>query len=378
MKSWLWIALGAAMVGGALLCLTLPGCFKLSPSKAELEAVEFAPVQSDDGWQVSTPEAEGLDPMLVATMYYNAAKLETIHSLLVIKDGLLIAEDYFDVGAIDRTERLQSVTKSVTSALAGIAVQQGLLSSVDQKMLSFFPEIAPDVTDPRKSQITIGQLLQMRSGYPWEETDQKLWAGLLSGYYVPLIEDFPLTADPGTRFQYSNLSSNWLGIVVSRVTNMSMKAYAEGNLFGPLGIEPGEWGTDAEGHNNGCGDLFLKARDMAKFGQLYLRDGMWEDTEIIPGWWVRKSLGTYSDRAWDNVGSFRNIGYGYQWWSAQAGQHHVNFAWGHGGQLIVLVRDLNLVVVTTAEPFWLEHDGKSWRHEKRQLALVSDFVASLP
>ena len=93
---------------------------------------------------------------------------------------------------------------------------------------------------------------------------------------------------------------------------------------------------------------------------------------------MRQSLRTISEKAWDNIGKFRGIGYGYQWWSATAGEHHVNFAWGHGGQVIAVVDALNLVVVTTADPFWLEHDDTSWRHEKAQLRLVSEFIASLP
>lgn len=363
-------AVGAVIL--ALLCLT--GCL---PSAEDLLAINYAPLAGSD-WEVSTPEAQGLDPMLVATMYYNAAQLDTIHSLLVIKDGVLIAEDYFHEGSIGRKDRLQSVTKSFTGMLVGIAIDQGLLGGTNQKMLSFFPEIAGQITDPRKTQITIGQLLEMRSGYPSEETNEDLWAGLLSGYYVPLIEAFPLTANPGTRFQYSNLSSNWLGIIVSRESGHTLKSFAEDHLFDPLGIEPGEWGTDAEGHNNGCGDLHLTARDMAKYGQLILEDGMWKGDEIISGWWVGQSLRTISENAWNNVGRFRGIGYGYQWWSATAGAHHVNFAWGHGGQLIVLVDSLDLVVVTTADPFWLENNDESWRHEKAQLRLVSEFVASLP
>ena len=347
------------------------------PSVEDLQAVEYAPLSAGD-WELSTPEAQGLDPMLVAALYYNAARLDTIHSLLVIKDGVLIAEDYFHEGAIGRKDRLQSVTKSFTGMLVGIAIDQDLLDGADQKMLDFFPEITGQITDRRKTQITIRQLLEMRSSYPWEESHEGLWAGLLSGYYVPLIEEFPLTADPGARFQYSNLSSNWLGIIVSRESGMTLKSFAEEHLFGPLGIEPGEWGTDAEGHNNGCGDLHLTARDMAKYGQLILEDGMWNGEELIPGWWVRQSLRTISENAWDDVGRFREIGYGYQWWSATAGAHRVDFAWGHGGQLIVLVDALDLVVVTTADPFWLEHNNESWRHEKAQLRLVSEFVASLP
>ncbi len=364
----------AAVMAAIGMLASLGGCV---PSVEDLEAIEFAPSVGGD-WAVSTPQAQDLDPMLVAMLYYHAAQLDTIHSLLVIKNGVLVAEDYFHSGAMDRKDRIQSVTKSFTSALIGLAIDQGLLRSVSEQFLDYYPEIADQVTDPRKTQITLEHLLQMRSSYPWEETSDALWAGLLSGFYVPLIENFPLTAEPGTRFQYSNLSSNWLGIIVDRVSGMPLKQYAQQVLFQPLGIEAGEWGIDAEGHNNGCGDLHLTARDMAKFGQLYLDEGMWNGQEIIPGWWVRRSLGTYSTDAWDDIGRFNDIGYGYQWWSAQAGEHHVNFAWGHGGQLIVLVKDLELVVVTTAEPFWLQHDNSSWKHEKRQLTLVSEFVASLP
>jgi CubicO group peptidase (beta-lactamase class C family) len=349
------------------------------PSIEDLNAIDYTPLVRDD-WPVSTPEEQGLDPILVAKIYYNAAELETLYSLLVIKNGYLVAEDYFNDGSIDQKDRLQSVTKSFTSALVGIALEQGCLSSVDQKMLDFFPEVADEITDPRKEQITVRNLLEMRGGYPNEEDAQALWDGLLSGHYPPLIEDFPLVSDPGTRFHYSNLSSNWLGIIVDRSCGMNLKAFAEGHLFSPLDVEPGEWGQDAEGHNNGCGDLHLAARDAAKFGLLYLNDGIYEGNQVIPTDWVEDSLQTYSvnEAFVKKVGDFRDIGYGYQWWSASAGNYHVNFAWGHGGQLIVLVEDIDMVVVTTSYPFWLEHNDQSWKHEKAIITMVSEFINSLP
>jgi CubicO group peptidase (beta-lactamase class C family) len=318
-------------------------------------------------------------------MYYNAAGLETLYSLLVVKDGYLIAEDYFNEGSVNQKDRLQSVTKSFASALVGIALEQGYLSSVDQKMLDFFPEAADQITDPRKDQITIRDLLQMRAGYPSEETDPALWDGLLSGHYPPLIEEFPLIADPGTEFNYSNLSSNWLGIIVDRATGMNLQAYAEENLFSPLGIEVGEWGTDAEGHNNGSGDLHLTARDAAKFGLLYLNGGEYEGDQLVPTDWVQDSLRRYSEDINVTGGfpanyglSINDIGYGYQWWSARAGEHRFDFAWGHGGQLIVLVDEFNMVIVTTSYPFWLQHDAESWTHESAIINLVGQFIESLP
>ena len=364
-----------------LVILSLPGS---GPSIDDLLAVDYTPLARQD-WEVSTPEAQGLDPMLVAELYYHAAELETLYSLLVVRNGYLIAEDYFHEGSVDQKDRLQSVTKSFTSALVGIALDQGYLSSVDQKMLDFFPEVAGQITDPRKKEITIRQMLQMRGGYPWEETDPALWDGLLSGYYVPLIEEFPLITDPGTEFHYSNLTSNWLGIIVDRATGMNLKAYAEENLFSPLGMEAGDWGTDAEGHNNGCADLHLKARDAAKFGLLYLNDGVYDGNQIVPADWVHDSLQSYSEDINVSGGFPKNyglvisdIGYGYQWWSARAGNHYFDLAWGHGGQFIVLLDEFDMVIVLTSYPFWLQHDDEAWKHELANVNLLGEFIKSLP
>jgi CubicO group peptidase (beta-lactamase class C family) len=364
-----------------LLLLVIPGS---GPSMEDLLAVDYTPLPGDN-WEASTPAAQGLDPMLVAQVYYNAAELETLYSLLVIKNGYLIAEGYFNEGSIDQKDRLQSVTKSYTSALVGIALDQGYLSRVDQKMLDFFPEVAAQITDPRKEQITIRDLLEMRSGYPWEETAPALWDGLLSGHYPPLIEGFPLVADPGTEFNYSNLSSDWLGIIVDRATGMSLEAYAEENLFLPLGVEAGEWGTDAEGHNNGAADLHMTPRDAARFGLLYVNDGKYQGNQIVPADWVHDSLRRYSKDINVTGGfpanwglSFRDVGYGYQWWSARVGDHHFDYAMGHGGQMIVLLDEFDMVIVTTSYPFYLQHDAEAWKHELAIMNLVGDFIGSLP
>jgi CubicO group peptidase (beta-lactamase class C family) len=380
----LWLRYSVIIFASVILILPLltGGCG--GPSNEDLEAVDYAPLLRDD-WKVSKPEEQGLDPMLVAEMYYNAEKLQTIYSLLVIKNDHLVAEKYFNEGSVEQKDRLQSVTKSYTSALVGIALEQGYLSSVDQKMLDFFPEMDGKVTDPRKEQITIRQMLQMRAGYPWEETDPVFWEGLLSGHYPPLIEEFPLTANPGTEFQYSNLTSNWLGIIVHRKTGTNLKSFAEEYLFQPIGVEAGEWGTDAEGHNNGCADLHFSARDAAKFGQLYINDGIFEGKQVVPADWVNDSLQQYSKNINASGGfpanwglSISDIGYGYQWWSAKAGDHHLDFAWGHGGQFIVLVDKLDMVIVLTSYPFWKEHNEESWKHELANLNLIGEFIKSLP
>ena len=360
-----------------ILSIAAAGC---GPSARVLEAVDYTPLQRDD-WKISTPEEQGLDPNLVAKLYYNAGKLETIYSLLVIKNDCLIAEEYFNEGSIEQLSKRASVTKSYTSALTGIALDQGYLSSVDQKMMEFFPELADQITDPRKEQITIRQMLQMRAGYPWEETDPALWDAMWTGDMVPLIVYFPLTSDPGTRFQYSNMTAHWTGVIVARASGTDLKSFGEEHLFTPLGVEVGDWNRDLDGYYIGGGDIEFTARDMAKFGLLYLNEGEYEGKQIIPADWVHDSLQTYTEDAWDiRVGpNFKDIGYGYYWWSGRAGNHHYNFAWGHGGQLIVLLDEFDMVIVVTADPFYgKDTHWNSWKYEKANINLVCNFIDSLP
>jgi CubicO group peptidase (beta-lactamase class C family) len=253
--------------------------------------------------------------------------------------------------------------------LVGIALEQGHLSSVDQRMLDFFPEFAGQIDDSRKEQITVRNLLQMRAGYPWEETDPAWWEALLSGSYLPCIDGIPLISDPGTEFNYSNLTSNWLGMIVARASDTDLKSYGQEHLFSPIGVEVGDWTQDRDGYRLGCAGIHFRARDMAKFGLLYLNHGVFEGNQVVPADWVRGSLQTYSENANSGgprsgkIGRYvRDIGYGYQWWSARAGDHSFNYAAGHGGQYIVLLDQFEMIIVTAADPFYLQHDSESWRN----------------
>jgi CubicO group peptidase (beta-lactamase class C family) len=359
-----------------LILSILVGC---GPSATELAAIDYTPLPGDD-WQISIPAEQGLDPELVAKLYYNASKLETIYSLLVFKNGYLVAEDYFNIGSVEQKVNIHSVTKSYTSALVGVALAQGYLSSLDQKMMEFFPEFTERVTDPRKKQITIRQMLQMRAGYPWEESTAELFELLYSGFRPSTLVDVPLVRDPGTDFEYSNLTSHLLGIIVARACKMDLKSFAQEHLFSPLGIEPGFWQQDWEGYYLGFSDLHLSARDMAKFGLMYQNNGEYDGNQIIPADWVHDSLQIYSENAWKiRVGrNWRDNGYGYQWWSVRAGDHRYSLAWGHGGEQIVLLDEFNLVIVVTVDPLHGKHGGGPWKIEKANLNLVADFIASLP
>jgi CubicO group peptidase (beta-lactamase class C family) len=359
----------------------LVGC---GPSAADLEAVDYAPLPGGD-WEVSTPEEQGLDPRLVATLYRDAAEMETLYGPLVVKNGYLIAEQYFNTGSVDEMFDRASATKSFTSALVGIALDQGCLRSVDQKMMDFFPEFASQIDDPRKEQITIRDLLQMRAGYPDEEFTPPYMEILYfsdNWHHVPHLVDFPLTADPGAQFQYSNLTSHLLAVIVARACHTDLRSFAQEYLFSPMDAEVGDWYPDADNYRLGGMGIFVTARDMAKFGSAYLNDGEFGEKQLVSADWVRESLHRYSSGikrdGSSRYGQFRDLGYGYQWWSAAVGRHRFDYAAGHGGNYIILLRELDMIIVTTADPMHGVFGGESWKHEGAINRLVGGFIDSLP
>ena len=355
----------------------LAGC--KGPSKEELQAIDYAP-QPTTAFDVSTPAEQGMDPLRLAKLYYYAPKVKTIYSVLVLKSGKLIGEKYYNEGAVDQQINIHSVTKSITSALVGIALELGEIKSLDQKMMDFFPELADRIKDPRKNEITIRQLLEMRAGYPWEESNGELFHLLMTGFHNDTLVNVPLVRDPGSDFDYSNLSSHILGMIVAQAAGTDLKSYAQVHLFDPLGIEPGFWQQDWDGNFLGFSDLHLTACDLAKFGLLYMNEGRYNGQQVVPAEWVHDSLQIYSRNAWKiRVGkNWDDNAYGYQWWSVRAGNYRYNLAWGHGGEQIVLLKELDMVIVVTVDPLHKQHGGGPWKKEKASLNLVANFVASLP
>jgi CubicO group peptidase (beta-lactamase class C family) len=360
-----------------LLLSTLVGC---GPSPKDLAAVDYTPLAGGD-WEVSSPEEEGLDPDKVAELYYDAAKLDSIYSLLIVKNDYLVAEKYFNEGSIDLKSNIQSLSKSYISALVGLAFEQGCLTSLDQPFLDYFPEYSGQIEDPRKEEITIRHLLQMRSGYPWEESHADLWEGMLAGDLLSLMVHYPLVTDPGTYFHYSNVSTYFLGAIVARACDVELSEFAEEQLFAPLVAELGEWWPPEKNeYPMGFCCIHVTARDAAKFGLLYLNDGVFDGKQVISSEWVHESLQSYSTGEQleyvPRVGpNFDRTGYGYQWWRLQSGDHEYDAMLGHGGQTIALLDEFDMVIVAIGDPFWLE-DG--WKYGKQLKNLVADFIASLP
>ena len=203
---------------------------------------------------------------------------------------------------------------------------------------------------------------------------------LFSGFHTSNLIDVPLAYDPGSDSVYSNLTAHLLGIIVARACDKDLKSFAQEHLFNPLGIEPKFWQTDWDGNYLGFSDIYLSFTDLAKFGLVYLNNGEYNGEQIVPADWMDESLQIYSKKTWKfRVG--RNLGdngYGYQLWSIKAGNNRYNLAWGHGGQQIVLLDDLDMMVVFLADPLHLQHGDEPWKIEKANLNLVADFIASLP
>ena len=320
-----------------------------------------------------------MDEAVLSTAYQEASRLPNLFSLLVVKNGYLIAEGYFNGARMNQAFDTASVTKSFTSALTGIALRDNLLTSVEQRMFEFFPEIDWQQLDSRKSSITIRQMLQMRSGYPWEEFDGYLNRLISTSEWIDFAAEFPLVADPGSKFGYSNLTAHMVGVITARAANESLLAFAERGLFDPLGISVASWAMDADGYYFGSGATMFTARDMARFGQLYLDGGQYGGVQLIPAEWVQDSFQSHSGTTYDGdiLNAISQLEYGYLWWSGVAGPHRFNFAWGHGGQLICVLEDLDMVIVTTATGLGGEFGQDAWRQESQVLELAGRLIASL-
>ncbi len=298
----------------------------------------------------------------MAEAYLDASGLQTLYGLLVIKNGHLIAEGYFNEGGVnfEQLSGRQSATKGFVSALVGVALDQGCLTSVDQEGAGVLPGACRTDRRPRKEQITVRHLLRMRAGYPDDDYGRQYLDSLFfadNWHWTPHLVGFPLLNDPGTEFAYSSLSSHLLAIIVARTCDTDLHSLAQENLFTPIGAEVGDWTRDADNYNWGWGEIYVTGRDMAKFGSLYLNGGEFAGNQ---GALVR--LGQrIADPLLRRHQAFRGtrpvkqallLGYGYQWWSATAGEHRFDYAAGHGGNLIVLLHDLDMIIVTTADPLY--------------------------
>jgi CubicO group peptidase (beta-lactamase class C family) len=380
-KSW-------RLLGVLLACLLAVACSSPDGRRATATSRQpsAAPAQRDywptAGWRTAAPSQQGMHPQVLHDLDTQVPQqYPQVRSLLIVRHGYLVYERYWQGSDAADGQELHSITKSVTSALVGIALADHKLKSLDQSVGELLAAHLPKDADPRLARVTVRQLLTMTGGLPGDvqsvEGDQRLSRRLFrSRDWVGHILGRPLATKPGTTFAYSNASSHLLSAIVADASGQSTLAYARAKLFNPLGINsdhvfqplaghpptPAQlqayqqaavaWPRDPQGYHFGFGETKLPARDLAKFGYLYLNRGRWNGTQVVPADYVRASTQPHRQ-----VGGPR-VGYGYQWWTTSINLHAAFEARGLGGQRIVVVPDPDLVVVITCDPQQRREDAE--------------------
>ncbi|MGD9174645.1 MAG: serine hydrolase [Desulfobacterales bacterium] len=295
------------------------------------------------GWRTATPESQGMDSALLLDMldviWQNDIKID---SVLVIRNRYIVLDAYsFPRDAADR-HNIYSCSKSVTSALIGIAIDKGFIKSVHAPVLDFFPNHTAKNLDADKKAMTLEHVLTMTTGLECRDSYRYKWVGLQqlrdSVDWVQFMIDLPMAQEPGTHFEYCNGATFLLSAILQQKTGMDALSFAEEHLFEPLGISGVSWPSNPHGITVGYGRIYMRPRDMAKFGYLYLNSGVWEDKQIISSRWIKESTRKHADTK-----GFMD--YGYQWWTMGSGAYT---ALGYHGQFIFVVPHKNIVAVFTS------------------------------
>lgn len=306
-----------------------------------------------------------------------------MHSILIAKDGKSIYEQYFNGWNKDSLQDSRSAFKSITSLLTGIAVDKGLIQDVNQKVYSFFPEVKDfSGNNAWKKYMTIEHLLRMESGFDCEEfndgkdceTDM-----MATKDWVRFSLDLPMKDKPGTVWAYTSCNPMIISGIIRRVAKMSVMDFAKKYLFEPMGIKHYRWTVDPSGYGMTAGSFYILPADMLKIGEMVRQKGMWNGHRIVSAAWLEKSTSTpisipdfsfvkFSKSA---VAIPQPTYYGYYWYKeaiqTSAYQEDVLFASGNGGQYIMMIERLGIVVVFT------QGNYNSWK-AKRAFDLLARFI----
>ena len=286
-----------------------------------------------------------------------ARTLPRLYSLLVSQRGAVIFERYYNGARRDRLANIKSASKSVISALVGIAVDRRLIPDIKTPITTYFPEVARD-PDPRKKGITVEHLLMMRPGL--EGTSNRNYgAWVTSRNWVRHALARPMFAAPGEEMEYSTGNTHLLSAILTQATGKSTWQFANEVLARPLGFSLAQWPRDPQGIYFGGNDMLMTPRQMLMFGELYLREGLVNGKQVIPARWIEQSCegrsrnrrpGNNRPNADGFVDPMRDRQYGYGWWVHEIGDVDTCFAWGYGGQYVFVFPELDMVVVTTSSP----------------------------
>ena len=310
-------------------------------------------------WPVSTASKQGLSQETLSRLDQQIrTQLPHLRSLLIARHGRLVVENYYGDASPDGLHNMQSMTKSVSSALVGIALRKGLVTSLDNRVADYFPEYRGAIQDDAMKAVTIRHLLTMSSGID----EARLSFDQAFADPVKEILGWRVLFAPGHGFRYSSAAAHLLGGVLRAASGQSVLDFARAELFGPLGMGKVTWYADKTGLQSGGMSGLFRSRDMLKLGELYLRHGRWRGRQLIPAAYVADSLRVH------NEGDFfgTHVQYGYMWWLKKVAGHDAFWAAGYGGQYLMVVPDVDLVVLCTSDwkqPEYPEH-----------FALVADFV----
>ncbi|MCC7264752.1 MAG: serine hydrolase [Candidatus Latescibacteria bacterium] len=290
----------------------------------------------------STPEAQGISSADLLIFVQEAEKrIDALHGFVLVRHGQIVAEGWWSPYAADQPHQLYSLSKSFTSTAVGLAVSEGRLK-VDDLVLSFFPEQAPAHPDTNLARMTVQDLLTMRSGHA-EDTLGRLFESQDSVWTRTFLA-LPVEHRPGTHFVYNTGATYMLSAIVQKVTGQTLTEYLQPRLFGPLGIQNPVWDSSPEGVNFGGFGLSVTTGDIARFGQLYLQQGLWEGKQLLPAAWVAEATAAHADNS-----SMGNVdwqqGYGYQFWRCRHGAYRGDGAFG---QYCIVFPEQDAVLAITA------------------------------
>jgi CubicO group peptidase (beta-lactamase class C family) len=346
----LFLAMGAVAIS----------CMEDEPFKRPYEG--FNPRSLQDGWEISTPEDEGVNRQRLDQVFqvaYREDRFRLLRSITVVRNGKIIAETYAcDPEDLHRIQNVKSVTKSFVSVVTGIALQRKVLDSLNQPLSSIFPECFAN--HPDKKDITLSNALTMRTGLQYND-EEHAYKFRFSSNVIDYILSSPLNGPPDAVFFYSDDNATLVSYAIQRKYGKPMADFANEFLFKPLGITDWHWESLNDGISFGGSNMYLKPRDMAKFGQMLLQNGKWQGHQIVDSAWIAEAASV----------KVQQTGYGYYFWILRdLGAYQ---AAGHGGQSIIVVPGKNLVVVVTAWPYMTD---TMWLRDNFEGTLLKEVIAA--
>ncbi len=360
-------------------------CLFILTIATKMQGEEFyhIPEEKNDGWQISTLQKEGFNQEIISKLLrkINNRAFKNIHSIIIAKNNRIVLDEfykkklsYIDKGLNSDIElhAAMSVTKSIFSLLMGIAIDQGIVKSVNEKVLSFFPEYGPLQNWPlEKQNLTIKNFLTMRHGLAWNEIKYNYDDERNSFYkisqqndWVKATLDLDLVNKPGVDFAYSSGISHVVAALIARASGRPIEDFADKFLYKPLEIKKTAFYRAPDGRAD---DVFLTTRAMAKIGQLIINNGKWNGKRIVSASWIKQSTKIYYDDPDEDC-----FDYSYFWWryNFKTGGKNLKavIAWGWGGQFIFVFPELDMVVVITEGNYY--HP----KREEQAIEMIADYI----